>query len=248
MKKNTKSFLCVLILAALALPVPAQSSKYQVVGEWRDGRCLVKCESGSFGYISRYNALVVPCQFKKADDFWNGRAAAMDDSYKWGYIDSTGTWLIPPRYGLARPFDKGYAIVSWEMGDDEFLIDSLGQRPFPQTFQTLRYEGNGIYRGEKDGKMGFYKPQKGRELAGGYDATGRYQSGHAFACTGCEWDDVGEEYRGGTWYLVDEKGKEYQLKDRKQRKTPLNRINVSYDEAIQRKLIKKWIKWSRSSE
>lgn len=31
---------------------------------------------------------------------------------KWGYIDSTGKWIIPPIYEDAYPFSEGYAIVS----------------------------------------------------------------------------------------------------------------------------------------
>ena len=55
--------------------------------------------------------------------FSEGMAAVKKDG-KWGYINTSGEYVLEPKYDLARPFSCGVAIV--DIGDEWFIIDPQG--------------------------------------------------------------------------------------------------------------------------
>ena len=54
--------------------------------------------------------LKVPARFEDARDFSQGFAAVKLDG-KWGFIDETGEYIVPPCYSDAREFSSGFAAV-----------------------------------------------------------------------------------------------------------------------------------------
>ncbi len=98
--------------------------------------------SGLYGYINtKTNKLFVPCKYQFANQFAEGLGAVnlggdvkFDDMYamdyvckggKWGYIDTTGTVIIPIKYESADDFSEGFAAV--EMKGKKALIDKTGK-------------------------------------------------------------------------------------------------------------------------
>ena len=50
-------------------------------------------DNDNFGYINISGTMVITPQFEKAGDFSEGYAAAFKDK-KWGFIDTSGKWVI----------------------------------------------------------------------------------------------------------------------------------------------------------
>lgn len=54
---------------------------------------------------------------------------------RYGYVDFSGTWVIPPTYAFALPFQSGLAAVQATAGSPVRYIDATGTSPFPLEFQ-----------------------------------------------------------------------------------------------------------------
>ncbi|MDF2922249.1 MAG: hypothetical protein K0R57_1163 [Paenibacillaceae bacterium] len=74
-------------------------------------------------------------------DFRDGLALIGKDK-KWGYIDSTGEFVIPPKYDWALPFSEGLASV-WE-GDLCGLINREGEVVLEPKYQHIYSFTNGL--------------------------------------------------------------------------------------------------------
>ncbi len=72
-------------------------------------------KTGLYGYIDKQGAIIIPASFSYALDFSDGAAAVMiknNGVEKWGFIDTTGKYIIEPLYSY-KPgdFREGYAAV-----------------------------------------------------------------------------------------------------------------------------------------
>ena len=82
-------------------------------GEWKDivypfafnGLARVQDDNGKWGFVNESREVVIPCQWKDADDFYpyyryypGGLAAVQDDNGKWGFIDNTGKLVVSCRW------------------------------------------------------------------------------------------------------------------------------------------------------
>ena len=73
-----------------------------------------------WGFINRTGKVLIPFQFDKADNFYEGLAAVKKDGL-WGFIDLKGNWVIKPKYDkIISPFEKGKAIG--KIGIDSVVI------------------------------------------------------------------------------------------------------------------------------
>ena len=81
-------------------------------------------EDGPFGFINTNGEWAIPPMFDAVIDcgFSEGLCAVVkkDSGWnsKWGYIDLTGQFVIPPKYFLAGPFMNGIAPVQYIAADD----------------------------------------------------------------------------------------------------------------------------------
>ena len=103
----------------------------------------VDYEYGNFGFKDENGKTVIEPQYVSCIGFSYGlcpvavHAGDYDtESYayndlRWGYIDETGTTVIPFRYRQASIFNKyGIAVVQDEYGEDAYLIDREGKAVF----------------------------------------------------------------------------------------------------------------------
>lgn len=75
-----------------------------------------------------------------------------EESQLWGYVDQTGTWVVPPIWGSAEPFRQGFAVVT-RMNEEERwvwgLIDLRGELVLPLAYDELYVARNSPgYEGE----------------------------------------------------------------------------------------------------
>ena len=114
-------------------------------------------EGTYFGYINNAGEFVIPQnpELRSAGDFHEGLAAVETNDYLKGYIDRTGTLVIPAQFQIARDFSGGVAKVqtdsSWS------FIDTAGhtlpeQHYFPDGLAAI-YDVNGCYYINKDGQI-----------------------------------------------------------------------------------------------
>jgi hypothetical protein len=99
--------------------------------------------------------------FETREPEFEGRSAVYDGE-KWGYVDTTGRVLVPPRYKRAFPFKNGLAVV--RASDDlYYLINRLG-KPVTKGFSYIKHGSTtGVYAVKTDGKWG-YVDSKGKPL------------------------------------------------------------------------------------
>jgi len=103
------------------------------------------------GFMDAAGKLVIAPQFEDAEDFNEGLAAVKVRSeettwcprepsgsrkgftMKWGYIDKTGKFVIPPQYESAGRFSEGLAPIN--NCDEAFFIDKSGRKIITGNFR-----------------------------------------------------------------------------------------------------------------
>jgi len=139
-----------------------------------------------WGYIDKAGALVLPAQFRNAEDFSEGLAreargfidhqgspainanfteatsfsgglaAVQQDFNKWGYIDKHGTWVVEPSFEKAEAFREGRALVKL---DGKFgFVDSKGALAVPARFDEALSFSEGLAAVRESAKWGYIDP------------------------------------------------------------------------------------------
>jgi len=137
---------------------------------------LVVVQNGKYGYIDHEGKVVIRPQFVWAEDFWRGlgtvyvcgRYVSIDSSGtllplriaveghlesrekddKFGFVDSTGDFVIAPTFDEVLPFSEGLAAA--RIGDKWGFIDSSGHFVIRQQFKTAYYFRQGAAVAELD--------------------------------------------------------------------------------------------------
>lgn len=101
-----------------------------------------------------------------ADSFTNGLAPVSTDGKYFGYIDKSGSWVIPPRYTYCGTFRDGRAIV--RIGEDtNAVIDQNGRELLRSDEGWFSRTKCGFEHYTEDGFCAFYDLD-GNELLSGY--------------------------------------------------------------------------------
>lgn len=66
---------------------------------------------GLYGFADKDDNIVIPCQWKDAEEFTEGLAAVKNENGKWGFIKKSGVEVIPCKWFFAIPFKGGMARV-----------------------------------------------------------------------------------------------------------------------------------------
>ena len=85
---------------------------------------------GLYGYADKDDNIVIPCQWRDAEDFSEGLAAVKSENDQWGFIDETGVEVIQCKCFLAIPFKEGMARVINESIQYGY-IDKSGKEIIP---------------------------------------------------------------------------------------------------------------------
>ena len=115
--------------------------KYTSFGEFNEGLAYVVNKAGKYGYINTKGEEVIPCQFDRANTFYEGMAAvAVGDKYK--FIDYYGKDVFQVKEGEVERFSEGLAFVY--LGDNSeyqtirfAVIDNEGKIVFYGTCPTF---------------------------------------------------------------------------------------------------------------
>ncbi len=101
------------------------------LGEFHEGLLAVRDERGA-RYVDRSGKVVFRTDSRFSSDFFEGLAAASSESSRWGFIDRTGRFTVPPQYYEVEAFSEGIARISvtGEVGSTGY-IDKTGQFVIP---------------------------------------------------------------------------------------------------------------------
>ena len=131
---------------------------------------LVVVQNGKYGFIDHRGKIVIPPKYMWADYFWRGlgtvyvcgRYVSIDSSgklwplriavagqlvprksgNKFGFVDSSGQFQIPPAYEDALPFSEGFAAVQVE--EKWGFINARGEEVMHPQFDGAFYFHEGI--------------------------------------------------------------------------------------------------------
>ena len=90
--------------------------------------------------------------FERCHGFSEGLAAA-EVAGKYGYIATSGEFVIQPQFEEAYPFSDDWAIV--EKDGKEFYINRKGENVLEPDFEDFGHFSEGLAWFEKDGKYGY---------------------------------------------------------------------------------------------
>lgn len=78
-----------------------------------------------YGYLSIDGKPLIPFKYRNCKPFSEGLAAVCTDEKKWGYIDKTGAYAIPPIFDVCFSFREGRAVV--KIDGKYRIVDKQGQ-------------------------------------------------------------------------------------------------------------------------
>jgi len=106
--------------------------EYEGIGTFSNGRAPVKIND-KYGYISKTGELVIPAIYDYANSFVDGRANVgvdvFNDRRKQAIIDTSGTYVIPPKHDYVIEFKNGTSIaIDTDRGETLHLFDLTGRK------------------------------------------------------------------------------------------------------------------------
>ena len=141
-------------------------SDYSWGGSFSEGLAAVYNEEDKLGFIDSRGVLIIPMVYEKemgemeASVFHDGLAPVMKDG-KWGYIDKTGSEVIPFIFGEASDFSEGLAAV---YKDGKFgYIDKTGNEKIAFQYNRAWNFTDGLAIVVKDSGWGFID-KSGKEV------------------------------------------------------------------------------------
>ncbi|MEM9835257.1 MAG: WG repeat-containing protein [Bacteroidota bacterium] len=115
---------------------------YQQVWYAKSGRWIVE-EKGLYGAVDASGEIKIPLVFSELQSSSEGFMVYQQNEL-WGYLNAqTGAPLTPPAYGLAWPFNEGFARVATRQGIS--LIDTSGQLRFPPNYLDVKDGRKGLF-------------------------------------------------------------------------------------------------------
>lgn len=105
------------------------------------------------GFINRSGEVIIPFTYgiwnivRHKSNYVEGRILLRDSTFKYGYIDTTNTVLIPYQYEEAQEFLDGHAIVGiMHEGQIQYgAIDKHNNVTIPFIYHTLSYQHDNLY-------------------------------------------------------------------------------------------------------
>ncbi len=117
-----------------------QGSSYEWVGNYQEGRCVVRNFSGQYFHLDDIGQPAYANRYRYAGDFRDGLSCVFTE-YGWTHIDRNGS-MLHGRYFLGlNVFHKGFALALDVQG--WFHIDDTGTAIYPNRFRILEPFYNG---------------------------------------------------------------------------------------------------------
>ncbi|MFT5860416.1 MAG: hypothetical protein ACI865_002529 [Flavobacteriaceae bacterium] len=138
---------------------------FDFIGKLREGLISIRTEKG-IGFINAKGREIIKPQFAWAYDFHSGRAAVYNGD-KWGFIDTTGTLVIPFLYDQVRNYNEGLSIVAIGQNTNKDrwgIINKSGNYILEPTYDELHVFKDGLAKAFINGQGTGFVNKKGKEV------------------------------------------------------------------------------------
>ncbi len=130
--------------------------KFSKVSEFSEGLAQVRIGKNKVGFINKTGEVVIDlsgytfCKFSKG---FSGGLAEVKRNDKYGFIDTTGTEVVPVKYDKVDDFSEGLAGV--KLNDKWGFIDTTGQEIIALKYDEVGYFSEGLASVQLNNKFGF---------------------------------------------------------------------------------------------
>lgn len=199
---------------------------YDSIGNYFYGVALVQ-KNGMYGYIDKQRKQVVapiyedvclvgwPVMSWEEDHFvfcekgdWCGKAIPVKKNGRWGYVDKSGTEIIPCIYdAVITRIEKSDSIIPICKNGKYGYIDISGKEITAMNYDFAGKFTNGIAPVVKEGKLGFINNNGELVIDYLYDPVYEYSDSFAYLQTRYYFsEDVLPVRLGGKWGMIDYNG------------------------------------------
>jgi hypothetical protein len=115
------------------------------IGKYFDGKALCyDMDSNRYFFIDKLGVEVgnFTGSFKSIGAFSEGFAAAKSNYGSWGYIDTTGQFIIPPQFDMVGKFSGGLAKI--KIGDKYGFVNKVGEKVIPTVYDDASDYDEGL--------------------------------------------------------------------------------------------------------
>lgn len=106
-------------------------------GDFSEGLAWFRSKYTGYGFMNTLGRIVVEPQFSYPC-FFKANLACVEYEGKWGYIDRSGKFVIPPQFDEAEDFSEdGFAVV--KLAGKFGLIDNAGRIIIPARYDRLEW-------------------------------------------------------------------------------------------------------------
>jgi tetratricopeptide (TPR) repeat protein len=165
---------------------------------FNEGRAVVQLPQGC-NYLQKSGdslAFAFAQPFSDCGSYFQGWAAAADNSKKWGFIGIDGQWRIPATFQQVSTFSDGLAMA--KTGDLWGFIGTDGQWRIPATFQQVSTFSDGLAMANTGDLWGFIGIDGKWRIRATFQQVSTFSDGLAMAKTGDLWGFIGTD---GQWRI-----------------------------------------------
>jgi hypothetical protein len=153
-------------------------------------------QSGKWGYLGKDLKVRIPAQFEEARGFVNGMAPVRKGKL-WGFIDTSGTVVVPPTYDVVWDYAKNGLARVRKNDKDQGFIDRTGKRVTSANYDyALGFGGVEVSpakekdKGDKDGRWGLIDAQGNWVLKPKYETIDLFNA-QQLAAVRKTWREIG---------------------------------------------------------
>lgn len=165
------------------------------VKDFVGGLAPFRANDKRYGFMDAQQNIVIPAQFQSVGYFTTDLAWAKDAGGKVGFIDRKGNWVIQPLYEAGHEFDPVSGLAKVKSGETYFYVRKNGETLKVADSQSWGNYSEGLARGEKGARFGFYDAKGMWVVEPQFEAVRDFKNGYAAV------------KQGGKWGMIDMNGK-----------------------------------------
>lgn len=189
-------------------------TKFTSASPFREGLAQVTTDdstgfidiSGNFIYKHKISRNENPDYYHEANDgdrFYQDGLVAVRKEGIWGYIDKTGSWVIPPQFDGVSGFSGGYAKVS--AGAENKLLDKAGNTVWEGRFNYIAPASEDMANIREGNKWGFVNLRTGKTIPPQFNKAPNNLSDSVVWVVSNRYDSI-YQYEMPKWGLIDKSG------------------------------------------
>ena len=160
----------------------------KVIKPFSEGLAPFHEVSKNAGFVDTKGEIVIRAKFGSVGYFKNGLAWARDlESNLLGFINKNGDWEIEPKFEKVNDFDEISGLARVRMNAVYRYVDKEGNLLDQKDSEVFGKFYDGLAKGRKNDKLGFYDASMSWKIEPKYDAVRDFKNGYAAVKIGDLW-------------------------------------------------------------